>query len=477
MTEAGERISTGDAGLDRVLCGGLLSETAVLLGGPPGAGKTILAQQIALGAATSDHPALLLSSYTEPQGKVLRHLSKFRFFDVDRANERLVPVSLAGPVSSDSSADYLLKLITESVLTHQPSVVVVDSFKGLMDVVDGDRRRFAYELVARLSHTVPLVLLVGEFQPGDAHERPEFAVADTVLMLSNSEEDEVDRRSLRVTKFRGSRFLSGRHSLYIDEGGIAVAPRLESLVTTASAVLRGHRCSLGVPGMDEHLSGGLPAGDSSLLMGPSGAGKTAIALHFLADGLRRGEPCLLVAMEEDADSLSAKWSSFGLDLDEYVESGDLTIIEASITELDMDRLASRVEQVVEEKRPARVVFDSLGELRAVAMRDGRSPGFIWALTNAARRHGASALFTLETAAQASADPEKALSHLFHDVLFLRYVEQGDALGRGLLVMKMRDSAHSHQLLEVVIDRQGARCLGPLSGVTGLLGFTALTSRD
>ncbi|HEV2593366.1 MAG TPA: ATPase domain-containing protein, partial [Gaiellaceae bacterium] len=76
-----QRLSTGDAGLDDVLGGGLPTGSLIVLGGPPGSGKTILAQQICFANATSEHKALYYTTWSEPHDKMVRHLEPFVFFD------------------------------------------------------------------------------------------------------------------------------------------------------------------------------------------------------------------------------------------------------------------------------------------------------------------------------------------------------------------------------------------------------------
>lgn len=472
-----ERLGTGIHGLDRILRGGLIRGSAIVLGGPPGAGKSILAEQLALRHATPERPALLISTRSEPVTRLTAHLSGFTFWREGVLGSAVTPLVLGDLLTTADGVQQAVDTIVRTAVERDAALVVLDSAKAFFDELDREsRRRLCYELVARMAHLDTTLVLVGEYDAAEIADRPEFAVCDTILQLANDAESHVDRRSLRVMKMRGSGFLSGRHSLEITENGVEVYPRLEALVAGMETPVSSGRIGSGVPGLDEHLHGGLPAGDAVLAMGPSGAGKTALALHFVAEGLARGERALYVGLEEGRGDLLAKARSFGLDLEPHVRSGQLEMLPVQITEIDLDKLAFRLGRRLEDSRPDRVVFDSLGELAHGASVQGRNPGYLWALATKARRFGATALFTLEIGAiQGQGATVDAFSHLFHDVLLLRYVEQAERLGRGLAVMKMRDSGHSTGLLDLRIDAQGLSCAGPLRGVQGLLGYTALSS--
>lgn len=470
------RISTGDDNLDRVLSGGLIAGSTVVISGPPGAGKSILAQQIVFTNATPERPALLVSTFSEPQSKLVAHLSGFDFFDDDAFGDRIRPLTLVDALRSEAGLDRVVDELTAEVVRSRPSIVVIDSAKALTDGTASPRLRSSmYELVARLSHTGATLLLVGEYDDEAIATRPEFAVTDAILQLSNDAVGAVDRRALRVAKLRGSGFVSGRHSLALSSAGVQVFPRLESIVQTADISALEGRASLGVEGLDERVGGGLPAGDATLLMGPSGAGKTVLCLHFTGAGVAAGERCLYVSLEEAPDALTAKWRSFGMPLDDALADGRLVLHHAPITELDIDRLGDDVARILREHRPTRVVFDSLGELAVGAQREGRHPGYIWSLANLARRDGASVIFTQETMAFGSEAPGGVgFSHLFHNVLFLRYLERPDRLSRALTVVKMRDSAHATGLLELSIDADGMRAESVIAKASGMLGWSTLS---
>ncbi len=81
-------LSTGEADLDLILGGGLRPGSMVVVAGPPGSGKTILAQQICFSNATTEHKAVYYTTLSEPHSKLVAHLQGFSFFDPERSARR-----------------------------------------------------------------------------------------------------------------------------------------------------------------------------------------------------------------------------------------------------------------------------------------------------------------------------------------------------------------------------------------------------
>lgn len=472
--EPSDRITTGDANLDLVLGGGLVRGSATLITGPPGAGKSILSQQVAFANATPDHSVLHVSTFTEPQAKIVRNLSGFDFFDAERFGSEIVPLGLSDVLMEGDRLQSFTEEVLNEILRLEPAITIIDSVRAAVQlgVVEGLRDAL-YRLVAQVAHTGTTLLLVGEY-PDSISDRPEYAVSDTILWLESGPQGAGDKRAVRVVKHRGSDHLDGRHALEISSRGVTVYPRVESITDVAEVRDTSGRASIGVDGLDEQLSGGLPRGDATLLMGASGTGKTVMATHFVAAGIAEGESALYVTLEESADALRAKWDAFDLPLAAAVDEGRLEVMQAPITELDIDWFAQAVRDAMERLQPSRIVFDSLSELRTGAVREERHPGYLWALANMARRDGASVVFTQEVPTVGALTSQNGVSNLFSNVLLLRYFEDSGVLGRALTILKMRDSMHSHELIRLTIDQDGIHQHGVVEGAkSGLLGWTAL----
>lgn len=455
------RLRTGSDDLDLVLGGGIPAGSLLIVAGAPGTGKTILAQQLCFANATPDRRALYYTTWSEPHDKLLRHLAPFAFFDEDKLGESIDVVHLADLVET-ADTDPLAEVAAEVVrasFTSRPSVIVIDSSKALHDVADERSfRRAVYDLGSRVGHTDTVLVLVGEYTAEEIEDGPEFAVADGILRLTNESTGAVDRRWLRVVKMRGSMPIAGKHSFTVSGRGFEVYPRFEALPQKAAA-RTGDRLSIGVDALDEMLGGGIPASDSTLVVGPSGVGKTVLALSFVSDGIAAGERSLYVSFQEDADQLVQKAGTFGLNIAGAVADGLLEILHIPPVELNLDAVGALIRDRLTASPVRRLVIDSLAELAVAAAAPERFPPYVWSLTGLSRATGTTALITHESATlPAVATPASDYSFLFQNALFLRYVDLGGTTARGLQVHKMRNSDHSKEFVRYQIGPAGIHLL-------------------
>jgi circadian clock protein KaiC len=473
-----ERLSTGDEGLDLVMGGGLPAGALIIVAGPPGSGKTILAQQMCFANATGERKALYYTTWSEPHEKMVRHLEPFVFFEPDALGERVEFIHLAELIAAGGSeglgaaGDEILRQSFEA----KPAMIVIDSSKALHDVVEaGEFRRAIYDLASKVAYSDAVLVLVGEYSASETRSQPEFAVADGILQLENEAHGPVDRRSLRILKMRGAEILAGHHSFRISDAGFEVFPRLETtlprVVPTPST-----RASFAVERLDSALGGGIPRGDSTLLIGPSGVGKTLLALRFVAGGLEQGERCLHISFQESEAQLREKAASAGWD---WSDIGEERLVTRHIppVELDLDQVGSLIRHELARGDVKRVVVDSLAELAFAARETERLPAYVWALGGFVRAAGGTTLFTNEMAALGRVADLGGLSFLFNNVFFLRYVEVESELRRGLNVLKMRQSEHEKGLIEFTIDAGGITFGDRIEGVSGMLGWSALRGDD
>lgn len=480
MPEAERRLPTGSDDLDRILGGGVPRGSTLVIAGPPGSGKTLLAQQMAFVNATEAAPALYYTSWSEPHTKLIRNLSGFDFFDEQAIGKRIDFLHLPALLSEapESGLEEVARELFRASVARQPVLVVIDSSKSLHGLVPDDRlRRVIYELASRVGQTDTVLLLVGEYTPREIESEPEFAVADGIIQLSNESRGLMDRRSLRVVKMRGSANLTGSHAFGIDHRGLRAYPRVETLVP-GEIQHQGGRASLGDAGLDRLVGGGLPRGDATLVLGPAGIGKTILSLGFAAGGLKDGERALYISFQETPAELVSKAVALGWDwVPAALERGELVILNIRPVDLELDQVGVALRDALVAQRPARVIVDSIAELDLGGRAPDRYLSYLWTVVNLVRAHGGTGLFTQETVTFGPSGPSPLLSYVFQNVLTMRFVEHKYQVLRAISTLKMRASPHETDLLEFVIGHGGVTSREPLTHVTGLLGWTALRKEE
>ncbi len=137
------------------------------------------------------------------------------------------------------------------------------------------------------------------------------------------------------------------------------------------------RLKTGITALDEILHGGLISERLYLVDGNPGSGKTTLALQFLLEGAHRGEKCLYVTLSETQQELEAGAASHGWSLDainvveliadqQHELSGDGAITMLQPSDVELSETMGKILNAIERSNPARVVFDSLSEMRLLA---------------------------------------------------------------------------------------------------------------
>jgi circadian clock protein KaiC len=206
------------------------------------------------------------------------------------------------------------------------------------------------------------------------------------------------------------------------------------------------------------LGGGIPEGDSLLIAGSSGTGKSLLATQFIAAGIREGQPGIVAVFEERPEEYAARASGFGLDLNTALDNGTLKVIYLRPLDLSVDETMQEILDAIKETGAKRLVIDSLAGFE-MALAPGFRADFreslyrmIYSLTGI----GVTILSTVEMEESFTEllFSTYSISFLTDDIIRLRYVEIEGQLCKVLMVVKMRRGAHSKDIRQYEITSGG-----------------------
>lgn len=473
------QLPTGVRGLDEILGGGLPEFSFNIIAGAPGCGKTTLAHQFVFANATRERPALYFTVLGEPAIKMLRYQQQYSFFNEAELNKSVRFINLSDVVA-EKDLNAVLEEIAKAVEAANPGIVVVDSFRSVLrrKMSDGasemELQSFIQRLAMLLTSCQATTFLIGEYTEGEMRDNPVFTVADGLFVLSQIAERNSVVRKLQIVKLRGQASVPGLHTIRIGNFGLQAFSRTLGLVGKKTPTRRLNRLSMGIAELDKLMGGGILEGDSILVAGPSGTGKSVLATQFITAGIRKNEAGVIAIFEERPAKYTARADGLGMDLHAAQDAGKLEILYLRPLDLSVDETMQEILDAVKRTGAKRLVIDSL-----VGFEMALAPGFradfresLYRMIAALTGVGVTILSTVEiedsfTAFQFS---HYAISFLTDDIVRLRYVEIDGQLRKILIIVKMRGGNHSKDIREYVITDKGVIIIHPAR-----TDYTALTS--
>jgi circadian clock protein KaiC len=445
------RVETHVPGLDEVLQGGLLRGGLYLVSGTPGAGKTILGNQICFNHVARGGRALYVTLLTESHARMLSSIEPLSFFDSKWLGDSLQYLS-GYQILEAEKLPGLLGLLRRVVKDHRASLLVIDGLVTAGSVSsETELKKFLHELQILVELVGCTVLMLTGGIGADAHYA-ERTMVDGLVTLSMERVGLRAVRQLEVSKFRGSRVLLGQHFFEISDQGIRIHPRTESVLgkRPPPALARRHTLSFGIAGLDQMLSGGLLEASTTLLQGSPGTGKTLLGLSFLAAEPSQG-PSLYFGFGESPDRVTSKGSQIGLPL---TGRTDLEFVWQPAFEQVADALAERLLKTIQERGVRKLFIDGINGFEDSVIEPGRLTSFFNALTNELRTLGVTTLIAAEGQSIFGPQldlPVTGISTSVETVLLLRYVELRSQLRRLVSVLKKREGAYDSSLREFSIS--------------------------
>lgn len=466
------RVPTGIPRLDVILDGGFLRGRLYLVGGVPGSGKTIFGNQLCFDRARAGDQSVFLTMLAESHGGMLSHLREMGFFDESLVGEKIHYFSGYGTFEK-KSLPHVRDFIRHLLEKHDARLLVIDGAHVLRGEPGSERayQRFIRELqaVSSLLDCTTLLLV-----PHYSDEEPSTAMVDGAIELTHRQEGPRAIRELTVHKFRGSAALLGRHEVEISDRGIVIHPRTEVVFGNPpeNAGEDRVRVHFGVPALDEMLHGGVLSSSTTMLLGAPGTGKTVLGLQFLAEGARRNEPGVYFGFYETPPRLMEKARSLGIPLAPAVEKGLLEIQWQPPLEHNMDSLAERLLERIEERKVKhlRLFIDGMAGFRDATVYPDRLRRFFAALTHQLREHDVTTIISEETALfhPRISLPNEEFAAVVENIVLLRHVEYGNELRRLIAILKSRESEYDPHIREFFIDKKGISVANTFDSASDIL---------
>jgi len=480
-----QRAATGIRGLDEILGGGLPVSRLYLVQGAPGTGKTTLALQFLFEAVRLGQPALYVT-LSESKEELLQaarshgwSLEGITFHQLEKARDSAEP---DGTYTFYHPADVELSETTERVCQEIDRVkatrVVFDSLSEVR-LLAQDPLRYRRQILALktfFTHRKCTVLLLDDcVSRGD--EQQLQTIAHGVLALENTPTDYgVTARRLLILKMRGVALQEGYHDFEIKTGGLSIYPRLNAAAERASATAneRGNQptksLSSGVPELDKLLGGGMDHGTSTLIIGPSGSGKSSLATQYVWQTLKRKERVACYLFEEGRTSFITRSEGQAMNLRPHLDRGDLAITQVDPSKLSPGEFTFRVKEEVQKKNASLILIDSLnGYLNAMPSERYLVIQMYELLTYLSDR-GVLTLLVLAqhglmgNNVQAPVD----VSYMADTVILLRHFESLGSVKKAISILKKRTSAHATTIREFEITSNGIKVGNPLQEVPSSL---------
>ncbi|WP_373696727.1 ATPase domain-containing protein [Microvirga yunnanensis] len=451
------RLESGIAGLDTILCGGLVDGSSYIVQGQPGAGKTILANQIAFHQARIGRRVLYVTLLAESHERLFQSLSSLDFYESKKVGNSISFISVFQTLMKEGLGA-VVDVLRQEIRRQQASLLIFDGLLNARDRAGSalDVKTFVAELQAHAAFAHCTALFLTSARVEDVS--PEHTMVDGVIELSADLTSARSVRQLQVRKSRGSAALGGYHQYVISGSGISVFPRVEAVLARPSRDDYPDltRVASGVTSLDAIIGGGLRRSSVTLLMGPAGSGKTTFGMNFLSLATE-ADPALHFGFYETPARLALKGQALGIDFKGLVERGVLEMMWRPLTENLLDQLGHELLDAVRQRGVKRLFIDGLGGFHRAAVPPQRLVEYLTALTNELRALGVTTVATWELrdlfgAPLANLSPE--FPSILDNLLLLRLTELQAKLRRILAVIKVRDSAFDPRLYPVDITAGG-----------------------
>jgi circadian clock protein KaiC len=484
--------STGIAGLDKILNGGLPRHRFYMIQGDPGVGKTTLALQFLLEGAAAGEKGLYIT-LSETKDELLEvarshgwNLSGIDVLELTTMEQQALSESqnsLFHP--SEVELMQTVRIVLDHVERLKPQRVVIDSLSEFR-LLSQDALRYRRQMLSFKQYFAAngsTVLLLDDRTSGETDLLIQ-SIAHGVISLKRMLSDfGTERRQLSVVKLRGLKFGDGTHDYTIRTGGLEVYPRLQ--MNSKHLTPKTGALSSGIAELDLLLGGGLERGTGSLLIGPAGAGKSTIAAKFACAAADRKERVAIYVFDENLHTYIERVESLGMGIRAHLKSGMIAIKHIDAAEISPGEFAHEICGLADDEGVKVVVIDSLnGYLNAMPEEKFLLLQLHELLAYLSQREVASILVMAQHGLLGDMHSPADLTYLADTVVLLRYFEFQGAIKKSISVVKKRSGDHENSIREfsisdnrLVVGEPLREFQGILRGIPNFLGGSDAILRD
>lgn len=473
-----QRISTGIKGLDEILDGGLTQSSSYLILGSAGTGKTILSLQF-LNECIKRKEKCLYITLAEPESIIRRNVSTFgwnlanvKFLDLTEwISKSLSEGEYTIFPPSEVEKEVIWKQINDAIESTRPSRLALDSvtFLKYFSTDEYQFRKQIQRLVNNLSALNCISFLL--FEPAELEKENSLTmVVDGVIYLQNKTSSSrlVEHRTVEVIKHRGSSFLSGQHPMRITSEGIKIWPHW--VEKFKKQPYQRKILSSGIPALDELLGGGISSGSCTLIAGPSGVGKTTLAMQFLTTSAEKGMKSVFYSFEEDPASIQQRCEAVSIRVEKFLDNNLTLIKEINPLIQYPDEFLDSIRDDIEHNNIQLLVLDSLRGYELAMADFGNINAHIQNIVNYVRRNKAS-IFIIAEQEKLTGDlqiTDLGVSYVSDNVIMIRYAEYYGEVIKVISCLKKRLGNFQPELREMKITDRGILVGEKLSDLTGIL---------
>lgn len=475
--EEAEKFFTGIPELDVVLRGGLPRHRIHLLEGRPGTGKTTISLRFLMEGAKRGEKCLYIAlSETERELRATARSHNWSLDGIDICEIIPVEASLEDQQSvlfvSEVELGKTIKLITDSIEKYNPSLVVIDTVSEIRLLAE-EPMRYRRQIIALKQFLLgrdATVLLLDDLTDAPRIYDLESTAHGVILLEQRERSFGSVRRRMRVIKMRGADFQSGWHDFAIIKEDVLVFPSL--IADEHRREYKRESMSSKIPELDELLGGGLVRGDSALVLGPSGVGKTSFALQYVNAAVTRNERVAYFSFDESSATLLERATGLSMAISDAIEHKSVHWERINPSRISPGEFIWKVRRQVEDHNISIVVVDSLNSYMETMHEEQALMLQMHELLSYLGNMGVLCLLIIgQNGLTEDVRDPLDISFITDTIILLRFYEAAGEVHKAISVVKKRPGPHEMTIRKYTLGDSGVQVGPQLFNFEGVLTGT------